>query len=113
MKHGKVWGETKPIIITPLVEIHEIKINKGAQCSTHVHKHKWNGFYLLSGKLHIEVWKNEYDLKDITILNPSEFTTVRPGEYHRFWAEEDSTAIEIYYPEPLTEDILRKDVGKK
>ena len=55
---------------------------------------------------------NDYDLVDITTLNPSEYTTVKPGEYNWFETNQnDAEVLEIYYLEPITEDILRETVG--
>ena len=48
---------------------------------------------------------------DKTLLGPREWTTVKPGEYHSFQAKEDTMALELYYPEPLSDDIVRKTVG--
>lgn len=113
MKYGKVWGETIPLIQTPLVEVHKVKIEPETKCSLHTHNYKWNAFYVVSGKLNINVQKNNYDLTDVTVLGPGDFTTVKPGEYH--WFEnpykEPVEALEIYYLEPLSEDIVRKTSG--
>ena len=38
-------------------------------------------------------------------------TICKPNEYHRFRALTDVLCFELYYPEPLSKDILRKDVG--
>jgi len=108
---GKVWGITSAIIQTPLVELHKINIKAGYKCSEHKHEHKWNGFYLISGTLEIHVRKNNYDLTDVTVLRAGGFTTVRPGEYHWFSSITDCVALELYYPETLSEDIVRKSVG--
>ena len=48
---------------------------------------------------------------DTTTLRGTQWTTVKPGEYHSFEAISDVLAFEIYYPEPLTDDIVRKTVG--
>jgi hypothetical protein len=41
--------------------------------------------------------------------------TIRPGEYHYFVGKTDhgsiAVAFEIYYPEELSEDIVRENVG--
>jgi len=108
---GKVWGDTSAIIQTPLVELHRINIKAGYKCSEHKHEHKWNGFYVISGTLEIHVRKNNYDLTDVTVLRAGDFTTVRPGEYHWFSSITDCVALELYYPETLSEDIVRKSVG--
>ena len=114
MKMGKVWGETKPLLQLPNIEVHEITIHPGSECSLHKHVHKWNAFYVISGYLEIHVEKSNYDLVDVTKLYKWDFTTVPPGEYHKFVCPETAgvtKALEIYYTETLTEDIIRKTVG--
>ena len=111
MKAGKVWGETELVLQTPFVEFHRIWIKAGGYCSTNKHEFKWNMFYVTSGKLQIHVHKNDYDLVDTTELGPNEWTTVKPGEFHSFEAVDDTLAFEVYYPEPLSTDIIRKTVG--
>jgi len=114
-KYGKVWGETKPLIQTPTVEIHHISIDPKTRCSEHKHNFKWNAFYVIKGKLEIHVKKNNYDLVDITTVVAGNLTTVKPGEFHWFLnaTDEEVEALEIYYAEPLTEDIVRKNCGGK
>lgn len=113
MKQGKVWGETSLILRTPLIEVHKLDILEGAFCSWHHHEFKWNAFMVIRGALLIEVRKNDYQLTDVTRLGPGDFTTVRPGEVHRFRTTETASceAWEIYYPESLGEDIIRESVG--
>lgn len=109
---GKVWGSTELLLKTPFVEVHRLDIRANARCSLHLHRTKCNGFFVQSGRLTIEVQKSDYDLTDLTELRPGDFTTVKPGEYHRFiTGREPVKAIEIYYPETLSEDIVRKDCG--
>ena len=109
---GKVWGENKELLNTPLIEVHRIKINPNMQCSMHKHEFKWNMFYVVEGQLAIDVQKNDYDLCDETILNEGQWCSVRPNEFHRFRSlDVPVRALEIYYLEPLTTDIIRQDVG--
>jgi len=109
--NGKVWGNTSALIQNPFVELHRINTKAGYRCSEHKHAHKWNAFYVISGELEIHVRKNDYDLTDVTVLRAGDFTTVRPGEYHWFNCTVDCAALELYYPETLSEDIQRKSVG--
>lgn len=109
---GKAWGSTEVLLLTALIEIHRLKIKPNSRCSLHKHEFKWNAFHVTSGKLKIEVHKNDYNLVDTTELGPGDLTTVRPGEFHRFiTGDEPVEAIEIYYPETLSSDIVRKDCG--
>jgi len=111
MKSGKVWGETELILQTPFIEFHRIWVHSGGYCSTHKHKYKWNLFYVISGELEIQIHKRDYPLIDKTTLGPREWTTVKPGEFHSFRAKKYTLAFELYYPQPLSEDIIRKTVG--
>jgi mannose-6-phosphate isomerase-like protein (cupin superfamily) len=109
---GKVWGSTSPLIVTPLFEAHRLSIRPGMRCSVHAHQRKWNAFVVLSGRLFIDVVKNDYPLTDTTELAQGDMTTVRPGEFHSFrTGDEACEAIEFYYPEALSEDIVRRDHG--
>jgi mannose-6-phosphate isomerase-like protein (cupin superfamily) len=111
-RDGKVWGSTSLLWRTPLIEVHKLEIVAGGYCSWHKHQHKHNAFIVHSGALTIEIKKAAYPLTDKTVLRAGDFTTVRPGEEHRFVAGLSPTvAFEIYYPEMLSEDIVRTDVG--
>lgn len=112
MKRGKVWGSTNVLLAKATVEMHRMWIEPRSRCSMHKHHFKWNGFLCLSGRLTIVVEKNDYALTDRTVLEPGEFMEVPPGEFHRFESgDEPVDAIELYYLEPLSEDIVRKDCG--
>jgi hypothetical protein len=90
-KAGKVWGVTTTLLKKPNLHIEALIIEPG---------------------LLIEVHKNDYPLCDVTELLPGEFMMVKPGEFHRFVTEtEGMTGIEVYWPEDLSDDIIRKDVG--
>ena len=111
MKSGKIWGMTELLHRNPVLEFHRIEINEGGYCSKHLHQFKWNGFFVESGKLQIKVWKNEYDLQDITILMPGDFMQVKPGDFHEFRALEQTVAFELYWAEFDPSDIVRETVG--
>lgn len=112
MKAGKVWGETTTLLTTPFVEVHRLSIYSNSTCSLHKHERKWNAFYVSRGQLFIEAHKQSYDLIDVTELFPGDFTTLPPGEFHRFYTRDLAVeCLEIYYPEPLSDDIIRKTIG--
>jgi len=112
MKEGKIWGNTIDLLKSPAVEIHQIYIKPKAYCSLHKHQTKFNAFYVISGKLMIERWKNDYDLVDQTILHAGDFTVVPPGEYHMFTTlDECVSGLEIYWTELNHADIIRKNSG--
>ena len=110
---GKIWGNTQSIFNKNNVEIHRIETKKGGFCSKHRHLHKYNMFYVESGKIKVINWKTDYDLVDETIITSGQCTTTPPGEYHRFESLEDSVVYEIYWVTLEPSDIDREDHGGK
>lgn len=110
-KHGKIWGVTELLEANGVLELHRIEIKAGGYCSKHLHKHKWNGFFVESGELEIHVWKNKYDLVDVTVLKAGDYTSVPPGEYHMFKCVEDTVCFELYWAQFDHDDIERESVG--
>ena len=107
---GKVWGSTEPILQSPSTEVHRIKVNPGAYCSQHKHQSKINMFYVISGELEIQRWK-DYGLCDSTHLFAGDTSIVPAGEMHKFIAHQETEALEIYYCELNHNDIQRENVG--
>jgi quercetin dioxygenase-like cupin family protein len=111
-KSGKIWGQTELIHANGVLEFHKIDFKAGGVCSKHKHNFKWNGFYVVSGRMKIKVWqKDQQDLIDETILGPGDFTKVKPGYYHLFEGLEDGVAFELYWAEFNHDDIQRENVG--
>ncbi len=110
-KAGKIWGSTELIHANGVLEFHRIDFKAGGVCSKHKHDFKWNGFYVVSGRMKIRVWQKDYDLVDETILGPGDFTRVKPGLMHSFEGMEDGIAFELYWAEFNHDDIQRESVG--
>jgi mannose-6-phosphate isomerase-like protein (cupin superfamily) len=110
-KAGKIWGQTELIHANGVLEFHKIDFKAGGVCSKHKHNFKWNGFYVVSGRMKIRVWQKDYDLVDETILGPGDFTRVKPGLMHSFEGMEDGVAFELYWAEFNHDDIQRESVG--
>ena len=109
---GKVWGMTQKFLDNPFCSFHVIDIKKGGVCSKHLHQHRWNGFYIIQGRLLIRTWKNTNTLEDLTTLCTGQWTQIPPGEFHQFEALSDTKAIEIYWPSAcMQEDIKRETQG--
>lgn len=112
-KAGKIWGETIEIVRNSSLELHRIEVHPETHCSKHCHAYKWNGFYVEKGRLGIRVWKNDYDLVDETILEEGDYTEVKPGDFHQFFAVGNETAVvfEVYFANFQHDDIVRESVG--
>ena len=111
MKAGKVWGTTELIEANGAMEFHRIEMKKNGVCSKHLHKYKWNGFYVESGKMRVKVWQKDYDLIDETVISAGQYTKVKPGLYHQFECLEDGVAYELYWAEFSHNDIVRETTG--
>lgn len=110
MLTGKIWGSTE-LLWNSGAEVHRLDVIPEHHCSWHTHAHKANAFFVFAGKLIIERRKS-YGLVDRTVLKTGDFTVVPAGEPHRFVTEEEpARAIEVYWPMPLADDILREDNG--
>ena len=107
---GKVWGTTEPILQSPSIEVHRIKVELGAYCSQHKHQSKINMFYVISGELEIQRWK-DYGLCDSTHLYAGGMSRIPPGEMHMFIAHQKTEALEIYWTELCHNDIQRETTG--
>lgn len=115
-KQGKVWGETQCTFIIPgVVEVWRLAIQPHTSCSQHIHKHKHNQFTVLKGHLTVKVWKNDYDLVDVTELYDGDSMSVKRGEKHQFINDSDDMvyAIEVYWSDFDASDIERYSVGGK
>lgn len=115
IKAGKIWGNTELIHANGALEFHRIEFKAGYKCSEHLHRFKWNGFYIESGKMLVRVWQDDQDgLIDETILGPGDFTQVKPGKIHQFEGLEDGVAFELYWASHLDgDDIVRRTIGTK
>lgn len=114
MKAGKFWGTTEALFEKNNVEIHRIEIKAGGFCSEHRHASKANAFFVESGTLDVLVWESELDgpkAADVTTLTEGQMMTVPPGKWHKFAAQSDVVAYEIYWVELNADDIERRTIG--
>src|SRR5208282_5565885 len=111
----KIWGVTEPLVVTPLFEMHRLTIKPGYRCSLHVHRFKWNAFFVIFGELLIDLVSGDVGSAVVVEkLGVGGHTTIAPGVYHQFRTDPDgplTSALEMYYTESLNEDIIRRNVG--
>ena len=108
---GKIWGTTQCIFRHNNVEMHRIRVDAGGFCSEHRHNHKWNRFFIISGKIKITIFRENG--QDETVLTDGQCTDAYPDGYHVFEALEDTDAIEIYWVTLDPDDIERRTTGGK
>ena len=89
----KVWGSEVWMANTDLYCGKLLHLKKGKRCSIHYHKNKDETFYLYSGRILMELWKdNKFEER---IMGKGEALRINPNTKHRFSGLEDSLIIEI------------------
>ena len=87
-KHDKVWGSEEWIINRSYCG-KILNLKKGFRCSIHHHKIKDETFYILDGKVLMEIDGTR------RIMKPGDVQIIMPNQKHRFTGLEDSKIIEF------------------
>lgn len=102
----KPWGTTTRLLFDENIQVEKIVAHAGGYSSPHLHRHKWNQFWLISGCLLIRCFSRPVVGSGLVhsfelILDQSRRTIFIPAEMiHQFEALEDSVAYEVYGAEP-------------
>lgn len=116
----KVWGTTEPLVVYSTFEFHRLRIMPNMRCSFHKHNFKHNAFYVLSGVLFVDMTDHDLCFPDnrrdgidgTKKLYQNQYMTIKPGVHHQFrTGDVPCVALEMYFTEPLSEDIFRLNVG--
>jgi len=86
--HQKVWGSEQWIANRDYCG-KIMLLKKGFRCSIHYHKIKEETFYILEGKMLIELEGEK------AIMKPGDVILIKPGQKHRFSALEDTKFAEF------------------
>jgi mannose-6-phosphate isomerase-like protein (cupin superfamily) len=84
----KVWGEEHWIVNREYCGKKMI-LRQGFRCSMHAHKEKDEVFYVVSGRILLELGDGE------RVMGPGDHQHVPPGVEHRFWGLEDAEIFEF------------------
>jgi len=104
-KITKIWGEEHWLANEEFC-CKKLLVSEGYMCSLHYHKIKDELFYVVYGKVKIE-------LNDIIkILKAGDWVRVKPEDKHRFSGLEDSLIIESS-THHIEEDSYRIEASKK
>jgi len=93
--HKKVWGYEKWIVNTSLYCGKILYLNKGRRCSLHYHKIKDETFYILEGKIIMELSSNIYLDNLIKVIQEGDVVRIRPFLLHRFTGLTHAKILEI------------------
>ena len=84
----KEWGKEQWIVNRAYCG-KKLILNKGYRCSMHYHKNKDETFYVLKGKVLMEIGNKKY------IMHPDHSILIEPNTKHRFTGLEDSEIMEF------------------
>jgi len=87
--HKKIWGREEWIVNNPVYCGKFLYLTKGKRCSLHYHKNKDETFYVLRGKVLMEVDDRE------KIMKKGDIQHITPLTKHRFSGLENSVIIEF------------------
>ena len=118
--HGKVeekiWGHVVHVFHNDLAAISYLRVKSGTYCSTHYHKHRYNQFTVVRGKITVEIFKPNKQV-EAAFLVPGQTFIVRPQVAHRFVVIESGVVVETYWCDiggskrVSIEDIVRLEPG--
>ena len=100
----KIWGKATGYFHDgAYTEAHLAEINPGGFCSVHKHEYKHNHFFILSGRVLIEIYNNldaeaSAAVVQVIALEQGMAATVPAGIYHRFFTRMPSIVLETYTP---------------
>lgn len=87
-KVPKVWGEEHWIVNREYCG-KKMVLRRGFRCSMHLHRNKDEVFYVIRGRILLEMGDGE------RIMGPGDHHHIPPGVEHRFWGLEDAEIIEF------------------
>lgn len=91
----KVWGYEEWIANNDKYCGKILNLKKGFRCSIHYHKNKHETFYILAGKVLMELFDGRGIREKIRVRPIGEVQVIEPGQKHRFTGMDDSRIIEF------------------
>ena len=87
-------------------------LDPNKRCSWHSHKHQFNQFFVIDGKLEIKTDIGPDNQRNYTTITSGQSFTVPPGVVHEFRTKDKFTIVEeIAYVQIDSNDIDRKLLG--
>jgi len=90
--HEKAWGREEWLTNNEKYCGKILYLNKGYRCSIHYHKNKDESFYLMVGKIILEINGKQ------RVMEENDVQRITPGTRHRFSGLEQSVIIETSTP---------------
>jgi len=106
----KVWGHEEWIVNSDQYCGKKLVFKKGYRCSLHFHKIKDETFYVVQGKVKIDLIDGEKKIE--RVMTPGDSQRVLPGVKHRISALENSEVME-FSTHHMEEDSYRLEPSGK
>ena len=105
----KLWGSTTEVLTDRKISVQHATIKSRHACSWHSHAVRSNRFYVVSGKLGIQLADGS---NPVQVVMPRQVFSVDPGVVHRMIGLAPETEVlEIYHGQAGPEDIQRLSSG--
>lgn len=102
----KVWGHEEWIVNNPKYCGKKLVLKRGTRCSVHKHNIKEETFYILSGKVLMEL---EFEgKKESRLMTAGDVQHIKIGMWHRFTGIENSEIME-FSTFHMDEDSIRRE----
>ena len=89
----KVWGHEEWIVNHEKYCGKKLVFKKGGRCSLHYHKIKDETFYVVNGKVFLELIDGDKKIK--RVMTPGDVQRIQTGVIHRLTALQDSEVMEF------------------
>lgn len=96
----KAWGEYYVSMQNGLAVMTVNRIVHGGFCSVHMHRDHSNTFVVLQGLVAVGFFDRTGICQQVKLLYEGDGLTLRPTEWHQFYAKEDSVITEFYAVHP-------------
>jgi len=91
----KVWGSEEWLVNSDLYCAKYLNLVRGYQCSLHYHEIKDETFYILEGRVDLEIQYQEggVGIRRVMALSKGDQFRIKPGLKHKFLATSDTAKI--------------------
>lgn len=88
-RKDKPWGYERPVAEFQGVFLKELFLRKGSESSLHYHESKEELFYIVKGRIKVQLDQEEEDLE------PGDVLLISPGQRHQIRPLEDTLILEL------------------
>ena len=105
----RIYRINTPVVMEDGLHLHRITFEAGGVCSEHLHEHRWNLFYVISGSMLIRTWDAEFGIFE-WVLRAHDCFVVPCGVKHQFEGLHSGVALEVYWHDSNGDEVNAHDI---